>query len=369
MSASCGVNISSISKNKDNKYQNQFLPSKIAIIEIIVILGSFCGIQYFITGSINFMDVSPHPLWIPILLLSVQYGTLEGLYAVMAVVTLMWLPGIPEQAPAEDFNTYLLRIGAEPVMWGLTATILGFFRDRHKGELDALQHELCEAQEQRDTISATCEKLRRSNRTLQRHIAKQPGSFSAVYEAIHKVRSTNVKDIAEPLTTCMDTLAGAEKFSVFVMNERGLQVVLEKGWEPTDKWRSHFHKEDLLYQAMLIEKKILVNNHLSDTPLLQAQGITALPLLSPANNGVIGMLKVEEISQKEFIPERGRNLKFLAEQVAQSIAYSSEGIDYVSSEDVETHTNRFKFSWSEDNLDRILESYHQKKEKLAEEIL
>jgi hypothetical protein len=315
--------VSETGKNQATGFK--YLPSKIAVFELVLFLGVFCGAQYLTTGSVTALEMSPHPFWIPVLLLSVQYGTVEGLCAVLISGVVMWMSGLPEQTPDEEFNNYVLRVAAEPAMWGLAAIVFGFLRDRQKEELNSLQQILAETYKQRDLISAHCDKLRRRNRTLQRHIARtRSWSIPAAYEAVQKVRSIPVEEISQPLTTCMDMLIGADKFSVFTLSERCLRLVLHKGWITEDEWRTDFYPEDRLYEAMLLEKRALSRNRARDVLTLQRQGIFAFPLVCSMTGGVIGMLKVEAISQHEITSETEPNLRFLTEHIAHSIAQFGE---------------------------------------------
>jgi hypothetical protein len=295
------------------------LPAKAGMVELALFFALVCGGQYFITGSLGEFGISPHPFWIVVILLSVQYGTAEGIVAALAATVILFLPGFPQRTPSEDFDFYLLRTAAEPAAWLLTATILGSIRDLQKEQIDALVQKWGTAVEQRDSISDHCQKLRLRNQSLQRQIARgKSWSIPAAYAAIQQLRSQPGQ--MELVAKCMDMLVGAEKFSVFRTNgNSSLEQAASWGWATENAWRTQFSARDNLYKAVVVERRSLASSRPADAAVLQKQGDFALPLVSPATGAVIGMLKVEEISEHDLTTDTERDLQFLAEQIAYSL--------------------------------------------------
>ncbi len=70
------------------------LPPLSALAEI-VILFALIYIVDELTPTISVLDLSPHPFWIPVLLLSLQYGTVSGFLAAATAIGLSLYGGVP----------------------------------------------------------------------------------------------------------------------------------------------------------------------------------------------------------------------------------------------------------------------------------
>ncbi len=105
------------------------LPPVGAFVELVLVMGLIYLVSYLIPG-IDLATLEPSPFWVPVLLLSLQYGTVAGLLAA-AVATLAYtINGLPEQAIGENLFAFLLRIWALPILWIGVALVLGQFRLR-----------------------------------------------------------------------------------------------------------------------------------------------------------------------------------------------------------------------------------------------
>ena len=67
----------------------------------------------------------PHPFWIPVLLMSGQYGIMGGLFATLAASAALFVSGLPPQSAAQDFYAYAGVVAAQPCGWFATALITG----------------------------------------------------------------------------------------------------------------------------------------------------------------------------------------------------------------------------------------------------
>src|SRR5262249_28579364 len=73
------------------------LPPGIALVELLVLLVVPILLEWLVPGFPDLTQIQPHPYWFPILLLSLQYGTVSGFLAAIVAITGAWLIGWPEQ--------------------------------------------------------------------------------------------------------------------------------------------------------------------------------------------------------------------------------------------------------------------------------
>ena len=121
-------------------------------LELVIVLSMTLLIGAATPIGAHLGSISPNPLWIPVLLLSSQYGTKAGVAAAVASMVVHWLAGAPPQAGGEDVYEYLYRIWREPMLWPVAAVVLGGFRDRQAQKTEALRSRLVEADAQLRSI-------------------------------------------------------------------------------------------------------------------------------------------------------------------------------------------------------------------------
>ncbi len=130
-----------------------------ALIEVLVLLGLPLLIDTFLLMGDRFISVSPHPFWIPVLLVSVQYGTGDGLMAAVVASLALLIGNMPERALTQDEFSYLFNILNRPLMWFAAAVVLGELRTRHIMERDELIQNALDSKDREETISKAYERL------------------------------------------------------------------------------------------------------------------------------------------------------------------------------------------------------------------
>jgi hypothetical protein len=72
----------------------------------------------------------PNPLWLPVIVLSLQHGVAAGLAAAVIAAGLQYWGGLPPALMTEDMYSYIGRIAAEPVGWTCVALLIGHIRSQ-----------------------------------------------------------------------------------------------------------------------------------------------------------------------------------------------------------------------------------------------
>src|SRR5262249_54512511 len=72
----------------------------------------------------------PNPLWLPVIVLSLQHGLAAGLAAAVIAAGLQYWDGLPPALMAEDMYAYIGRIAAEPVGAACAALLICSTRSR-----------------------------------------------------------------------------------------------------------------------------------------------------------------------------------------------------------------------------------------------
>src|SRR4051795_1667490 len=138
-----------------------------ALLQIAGLFVVALAIDYTLLEGDRFAGIQPHPFWIPVIVLSLQFGTSAGLLAVLTASTCLLLGNLPEQMLSEDRFSYLLHLSAQPLLWLAAALVIGEMRSRQLRST----HELLEEHErigiERDTIAAAYQDLKSAKMDLE----------------------------------------------------------------------------------------------------------------------------------------------------------------------------------------------------------
>ena len=143
------------------------LPPLGAVVELLVLVALIAGLGRLIPG-LDVASLEPSPYWIPVLLLSLQYGTVAGLLAAAVATCLYAFNGFPEQSIGENLFAYFLRIWASPMLWIGVAVLLGQFRLRQIEVKQDLRRQLDQRTGEASTLAKYVRQLEAKCLTLER---------------------------------------------------------------------------------------------------------------------------------------------------------------------------------------------------------
>ncbi|OYW12907.1 MAG: hypothetical protein B7X02_03205, partial [Rhodospirillales bacterium 12-54-5] len=139
----------------------------IAILEAVGMLILLLLVdRFFYTGD-RFINTNPHPFWIPVLLIAVQYGTAEGLMAAFLACLFFLVGNIPAQPEGMDHYDYLYLLMINPILWVVAGWGLGELRQRHVRERDVLIKEINESQQREELISTSYQFVKNRKEALE----------------------------------------------------------------------------------------------------------------------------------------------------------------------------------------------------------
>lgn len=154
-------------------------------------------VEWIIPGPASLARIAPHPFWIPVILISVQYGSASGILVAAFAACLSWVVGWPAQSGTEDYFAYSLRTWREPVLWMIGALVVGGLRSREIKDRRSIHDRLVLAETQRDTIGSYAIDLQEELTRCERKVATaEVSSVEAAVEALSTLRGG---PSAEPL--------------------------------------------------------------------------------------------------------------------------------------------------------------------------
>jgi hypothetical protein len=196
----------------------RFVPESVGLLVVILVIRAVLP-----AGSLGSM---PHPFWIPVLLMSSQYGIMGGLFATLAATASFFVSGLPVQSATQDFYAYAGIVAAQPCAWFGTALILGGLRSLHIHHQTELQERLDQTGLAAEDLADGLERAISEIERLEQRIA---GDSSTLASFLHSLAKIELSDRASLLASIADTIrygVGATSFAIYLKGANGLEPCL-----------------------------------------------------------------------------------------------------------------------------------------------
>jgi len=296
----------------------------VVILEIIVFLGA-CLIadQIFFEGD-RFIYIEPHPFWIVVVLLSVQYGSVAGLLCAFACSAGLLVDNIPDRSFDQDRNEWIMSVIKLPFLWFLSAVVIGEVSARRLTEREELQDEIQGLNERESALLETLENLGKSKDRLEVLIAGQWNTVQKTLVAARDIESLTPELLLESSMVLIDSLLGPDQFSIYIFEDTTLTYAYGKGWEDSSDYADKFSVDDPLFSVIIGERRTLSISRPQDEQLLGREGVLAGPIINHETEELIGMLKVEKIPFTRFSTGALKNFDFLCDWIGSLYSESLE---------------------------------------------
>jgi polysaccharide biosynthesis protein PelD len=297
------------------------LPPRNAVLEILVLLVPVILLEWQVAGFPDLTTYQPHPYWFPVLLVSLQYGTVSGLLAAAVATIGVVLIGLPDTEIDENHFAYLFRVWIQPGLWVLAALLLGQFRMRQIERKAELTRSVERLTRQNQELASFSTKLRDHYGTLERKFAATSAvPVDDLLDALAVFANVKPGGLASAFGECMRAAFPESQASLHAIEGGALRCVATSGWAPEARWRKDFSAGDPLFVSVIGNAARLSVLNAADEAVLAGEGLAAVPILAPGTGLVAGMLKVENISPPALDPRLVRRLAVIADHLAIPVA-------------------------------------------------
>ncbi len=309
-----------MSGNWKDKLKNSMGLRATTLIEIALFFILLEVIDFLFLDGSRYWQISPHPFWVIVLIISTQYGTLEGLVAAAAATLILLVGNLPEQAFSQDIYDYLLTITSRPLMWFSAAVILGELRMRHVHEREELLSNLSTAEHREQTIANAYRQLETSKESLETLVAGQLGTMVSMSRAAKTLGRLDPNEALRGASAMVRAVMNPPKYSLYLLTDSVLEMSISEGWDKTDTFSNSFTSQSPLYKEVIEQQRILSLANPGDGSILEREGFFAGPLIDMENNKVLGMLKIERLEFYELNLSALESFKILCEWIGTSLA-------------------------------------------------
>lgn len=294
---------SSLSFKKDMPVLKQarlFFKNKVrrsAIIETLMFLTAIMLLSVIVGNGNRFMDVAPHPFWIIVLLITLQYGTNEALIASVLCSAVLLIGNLPEQSLSESMYGYILKVLSLPFLWIVTSLILGSIRTRQENEKTSLQNQLDKAKDATNLITEGYNAVKKAKEQLELRLASEKCSVLTMYEVARSLETNDPSEASVAIARLVNVTIKPIKFSIYCWKDNTLSLDAAYGWKETDDFSTKFDANSPLARKMLQKNRSLLSIiNENDENILKGQGILAGAIYDKRTGKIFGMLKIEEIA-------------------------------------------------------------------------
>ena len=264
-------------------------------IELAIMIGMIVAIDVKWAGGTAFAAVNPNPLWLPVLVMALAYGSGVGLIAA-GVATCYWI-AVPHAAMALDDSPfhYLLSRSLPPLMWVAASVAIGeltYVRLRRIASLERLH-----ARAMDDLTAATSAfRLASENaHALNIRIAMDEVGVGRAIEAAAGLFDDDRTRVPAVLARLIAMDAQAEDFTVYTP-VGGRWRAFTQGPAAADR---PDHLPQPLVDAVLAVAQALIVNDPAHGALLAETGVFALPVRD-ARGGACGILMFHHLPPERF---------------------------------------------------------------------
>lgn len=284
--------------------------------EFVLLFALALAAKYW--GMPDVAGVLPDPLWLPVIVLSLQYGLGAGIVAALIAGALRFSNGLPPASMTEDLYGYVGRIGAEPIAWTCAALLIGHIRTRQLAQHAELQDELAVQQQHCATLVDRCEDLRKRADMLERHIAANGQSSSTdIAEAIAGLHGATWENFTERLSRFVNMLAGSSEFALYLLRNGVLRLVLQPQDPNTLPNDPVIDAGDGLFKGVVGEGRTLLASRAEDHEVIGERGALFTPVRELGTERVIGMLGIGGADLTDFPEDIERRAALAASEIAR----------------------------------------------------
>lgn len=295
-------------------------PPLTALIETAVLFILIFGLDALMP-ALGLLDISPHPFWIPVLLVSLQYGTVSGFIAAAIAIALTFFAGLPEQDIGENLFAYFLRVWGQPILWIGVALLVGQFRMRQlaaKYELRLINDALMR---QRDDLARFSGDLRSRIETLEQELATRhsaaPHATAAILAKTIAAGGLGVERERQSVFHAAATaLFPGAVLAAYRLRNGALGECAVAG-RPADRGpRIRIEADEPLFRAVIEQRQVLSVLEAGHEHLLKDAGLAAAPIPGETADTIFGMVVVEKADPLALSEEGLAALDLLAQSLA-----------------------------------------------------
>ncbi|SMF09190.1 sensor domain-containing diguanylate cyclase [Desulfovibrio gilichinskyi] len=272
----------------------------------------------FFRSDPGFVNVSPHPYWIIVLLTASRYGFSGGAFAgsIAAIAYLGFtLLSVPDLALV---NFKSLSMWGKPALFFIVGVVIGEMRELNIKEYNLLSEERDAYKEAFGKIKTKFDVLSEAKQEIDTRIISQENTLGTLYEAAQGLRSLNEESIFPAVLEILRDFMSVEDCSIYTLegDEFKLNTAMRHGKSPLPDTIPYY--EGLMGLAAEDKKTVSIKD-VANPESMPLGIIISAPILADNQKHVIGVLNVEKMPFMKFNSDSVRIAGLVADWCGSSI--------------------------------------------------
>jgi hypothetical protein len=157
----------------------------------------------------------PHPYWVPVLLISSQYGVVGGALAAVAT-SIAYVLELPPASAAQDFYAYASTVTLPPALWLATALSIGGLRSLHIHQSAEISDQLAQCKHRGDDLANGLQRALAEITALEQRIAVDTATVAAFTRGLSRIDLSSRTNAAASFGELFRTGTGTSNFTIYL---------------------------------------------------------------------------------------------------------------------------------------------------------
>jgi hypothetical protein len=192
-----------------------FVPETLGLLAIVML------VRPLLPDGLGGAGTLAHPFWIPVLLMSAQFGIMGGLFAALSASAAYLLNGVPAQSAMQDFYGYAGVVAVQPCAWCATALVLGGLRTLHIHIQATLEDQLDQTSLTADALADALQSAVGEIDRLEQRIATDTTTLANLLDSLANLDISNRRTLLAGMAEVIRCGVGAADFMICVDSLRG----------------------------------------------------------------------------------------------------------------------------------------------------
>jgi len=267
----------------------RLVPETLAIIALVV------AFDRFVLKSASFGSVNPHPFWIPVVLMAVQYGVAGSVFATVAATAALYAVAPPLQTASQDFYAYAATALALPTAWLVGALVVGGLRNLHMAHAADLKTSLDEARIAADTLNAGLDRAVAEIGRLESRIAAEAVSLDGVMQALANLDARDAPTLVASFGAVVRDSVGASSLTLYMQEAGSVTPIARIADGDTRGLAAAPTLSSSLLEALDPVRGAVVQSDPNARGLLPSGAACASPIISDPGIALLGVILIERL--------------------------------------------------------------------------
>ena len=326
---------------------------------VVVILN-----RVLLPDNLGFINIHPHPYWLPVLIFSLRYPMIIALIAAMVYsgvysIQYYYSPHCIDLEFLLEFKNSILAISFPFAAFLISSTV-----NKHKQIILNLKNNKNKLKDTIDTLGKILKFDENLNRELEHKIINQTNTISKVFDIAKIMDITDTKILFSRLLEVIHFHLNVKKSTVYFLHNNQITGTVSKGMDNKNISIKNLSPQSIIHRCIDEKRTFWINDLPVEDSYNEKDPICCGPVLL-SDNSVYALICIYSIPFVSMNQENICSFSTLLEWTSRSIIRHSELNKQNENEMYNNQTGIFTFSFMEKIFKRELKHFQEHKRALS----